>query len=76
MTDSTESYEQDDLVTLRAMAVSQGIAGADRMSHDELVDALRAAGLAEPGPAAQTPAEETGDSTYHGLGVGRREEST
>ncbi|HET8661389.1 MAG TPA: hypothetical protein VFM55_20625 [Micromonosporaceae bacterium] len=71
-----ESYEEHDLDTLRAIARGQGIASADEMEHDALVEALREAGLAEPsGPVHTQPVDphDTGPALYHGEGVGRRE---
>lgn len=72
----TESFADRDLATLRAMAHSTGLPGCDEMSHDELVDALRQAGLAEPtGESVGTghAGPDTGSGVYHGEGVGRRE---
>ena len=75
----TESFADRDLATLLAMARGAGLPNADEMSHDELVDALRQAGLAEPtgepgdtSVASADPAE-PGTGRYHGEGVGRRE---
>ncbi|HEX7745500.1 MAG TPA: hypothetical protein VF462_09595 [Micromonosporaceae bacterium] len=72
-----ESYADLDLATLRAMARAADLPGADRMSHDELVDALRRAGLADPaGKPIDTQLSDPGDpgpEIYHGKGVGRRE---
>jgi hypothetical protein len=75
----SESYADQDLATLRAIARSAGLTDADQMSHDELVDALRRAGLAEPsGQPIDAQMSDHGDrdpSLYHGEGVGRREET-
>jgi hypothetical protein len=72
-----ESYADRDLATLRAMARGAGLPDADQMSHDELVDALRRAGLADPtGEPIDTHLSdpgEPGSGVYHGEGVGRRE---
>jgi hypothetical protein len=72
-----ESYADLDLATLRAMARAAKLPDADRMSHDELVDALRRAGLAVPaGKPIDTQVNDPGDpgpELYHGKGVGRRE---
>lgn len=70
-----ESYADRDLATLRAMAQGAGLPGADEMSHDELVDALRRAGLAEPTgePVDAGQADRDGAGVYHAQGVGRRE---
>jgi hypothetical protein len=74
----TESFADRDLATLRAMALSAGLPNTDEMSHDQLVDALRQAGLAEPtGEPVDTSLAgshpETDAGVYHGEGVGRRE---
>lgn len=72
-----ESYADLDLATLRAMARAANLPDADRMSHDELVDALRRAGLADPtGRPIDTQLSDPGDpgpGIHHGEGVGRRE---
>jgi hypothetical protein len=70
-----ESYENADLETLRAMARGRGIDGAEDMEHDDLVDVLREAGLAEAGSKASVGRadEEPGSGVYHAKGVGRRE---
>ena len=72
-----ESYADLDLATLRAMARGAGLPDADQMSHDELVDALRRAGLADPtGEPVDTRLSDPGDpgsGVNHGKGVGRRE---
>lgn len=72
-----ESYADLDLDTLRAIAHGAGVPDADQMSHDELVTALRRAGLAEPeGTPIDTQLSDPGDpgpGVYHGEGVGRRE---
>jgi hypothetical protein len=72
-----ESYADLDLATLRAMARAANLPGADRMSHDQLVDALRRAGLADPGgKPIDTQLADPGDrgpGVYRGEGVGRRE---
>jgi hypothetical protein len=71
-----ESYEQHDLETLRAIARGQGWPEADTLGHDELVERLRDAGLSKPDGPVQTQADTgTEPGTYHGLGVGRREET-
>ena len=73
----TESFADRDLATLRAMARSAGLQDADEMSHDELVEALRRSGLAEPtGEPVDTSLaghSEGEAGVYHGEGVGRRE---
>lgn len=74
-----ESFAEQDLATLQAMAYAVGIPGSDRMSHDELVTALRRAGLSEPaaGPIDTSLADPgdpgTDEGVYHRQGVGRRE---
>lgn len=76
-----ESFVDEDLVTLRAIAHGAGIPGTERMSHDELVTALRRAGLSEPtGGSIDTSLADPGDpgtdeGVYHSQGVGRRESS-
>ncbi|OKI85100.1 hypothetical protein [Micromonospora sp. CB01531] len=76
-----ESFVDKDLATLRAIAYAAGIPGCERMSHDELVTALRRAGLSEPtgGPIDTSLADPgdpgTDEGIYHGQGVGRRESS-
>jgi hypothetical protein len=76
------SDEKDDLETLRAMARGRGISDVEQLEHDELVEALRRAGLAEaaaePGDPrlAEAVHGEPGSGTYHGEGVGRREQTT
>ncbi|HEX5542860.1 MAG TPA: hypothetical protein VFX60_15075 [Micromonospora sp.] len=73
-----ESFAED-TATLRAMARGAGLTGIEEMSHDELVTALREAGLAEPtGEPIDTSLADPGDpgtdeGVYHGAGVGRRE---
>ncbi|WP_089154030.1 hypothetical protein [Micromonospora sp. NBS 11-29] len=42
-----ETFANEDLKTLRSMARGAGIPQADRLSHDELVEVLRRAGLAD-----------------------------
>lgn len=74
-----ESFADEDLATLRAIAYAAGIPGSERMSHDQLVSALRRAGLAEPtgGPIDTSLADPgdpgTDEGRYHAQGVGRRE---
>lgn len=72
-----ESYADLDLATLRAIGRAANLPDADRMSHDELVDALRRAGVADPaGKPIDTQLSDPGDpgpEIYHGKGVGRRE---
>ncbi|SDZ16356.1 hypothetical protein SAMN05444365_106101 [Micromonospora pattaloongensis] len=72
-----ESYADQDLATLRAIAHGAGLPGADRMGRDELVTALRDAGVAEPGgrpiDADLSDPGDPGPGVYHGRGVGRRE---
>nr|WP_229401576.1 hypothetical protein [Micromonospora okii] len=69
-----ETFADQDLTTLRSIARGAGIPDTERMPHDELVDMLRRAGLAEPDPrAADTTLGGPGEGTYHGRGVGRRE---
>lgn len=74
-----ESYGDQDLATLRAIARGAGLPHAERMSHPELVAALRQAGLAQPGPEpVDTRLADPGDpgtdaGVHHGRGVGRRE---
>lgn len=74
-----ESFADQDLVTLRAIAYAAGLPDSDRMGHDELVTALRRAGLSEPaaGPIDTSLADPgdpgTDEGVYHGRGVGRRE---
>jgi hypothetical protein len=72
--DMAESYADEDLETLRAMALSAGLPNASEMSHDELVTALRDAGLARPtGKPVDTSPGDPDAGVYHGEGVGRRE---
>jgi len=74
--------ENNDLDTLRAMARGRGISDVERLGHDELVEVLRQAGLAEtpaePGdPQLAEPVHgEPGSGRYHGEGVGRTEDVT
>ncbi|MFU8851786.1 hypothetical protein ACNAW0_12500 [Micromonospora sp. SL1-18] len=74
-----DSFVDEDLVTLRAIAYAAGIPDSDRMPHDDLVAALRRAGLAKPtGEPIDTSLADPGDpgtneGVYHGQGVGRRE---
>ncbi len=71
-----ESFADHDLATLRAIARGAGVPDADELSHDDLVAALRRAGLAEPGgePVDTGFADPgAGLGVYHGAGVGRRE---
>ncbi|HEX5595721.1 MAG TPA: hypothetical protein VFX61_06845 [Micromonosporaceae bacterium] len=74
-----ESFGDSDTATLRAIARGAGLIGAEQMSHDELVVALREAGLSEPtGKPIDTSLADPGDpgtdaGVYHGAGVGRRE---
>ena len=42
-----ETFADQDLTTLRSIARGAGITDTERMPHDELVDMLRRAGLAE-----------------------------
>lgn len=73
-----ETFADQDLTTLRSIARGAGIPDTDDMSHDELVDVLRRAGLADTagGPAdtrLAEPGAPAGSGVYHGRGVGRRE---
>ncbi|MEV1334033.1 hypothetical protein AB0J20_31195 [Micromonospora costi] len=72
-----ETFADQDLTTLRSIARGAGIPDTDRMPHDELVDMLRRAGLAEPDGRPDTNLAEQGPArtsgVYHGEGVGRRE---
>ncbi len=74
-----ETYTDEDLRTLRSIARGAGIPDTDRMPHDELVEMLRRAGLAEPvGRPIDTSLADPGDpgdasGVYHARGVGRRE---
>lgn len=74
-----ETFADQDLMTLRSIARGAGIADTDRMPHDELVEMLRRAGLAEPaGRPIDTSLADPGDpgtdeGVYHARGVGRRE---
>ncbi|ABP54131.1 hypothetical protein [Salinispora tropica] len=47
-----ETFADQDLATLRSIARGAGIADTERMPHDELVEMLRRAGLAEPDSGA------------------------
>ncbi|WP_204034373.1 hypothetical protein [Micromonospora qiuiae] len=67
-----ETFQDQDLATLRSIARGAGITDTERMAHDELVDMLRRAGLAEPdGRPIET--DLGGSDLYHARGVGRRE---
>ncbi|WP_438361795.1 hypothetical protein [Micromonospora sicca] len=73
-----ETFADQDLTTLRSIARGAGIPDTDRMPHDELVEMLRRAGLAEPDgrPVDTNLAEQGGaptSGTYRAEGVGRRE---
>ncbi|MEU8264880.1 hypothetical protein AB0C02_30240 [Micromonospora sp. NPDC048999] len=74
-----DSFVDEDLATLQAIAYAAGIPDSDRMPHDDLVAALRRAGLAEPtgGPIDTSLADPgdpgTNEGVHHGRGVGRRE---
>ncbi len=70
-----ETFADQDLATLRSIARGAGIPDTERMPHDELVDMLRRAGLAEPDarPVDTELAETGGSGDYHARGVGRRE---
>ncbi|WP_420846464.1 hypothetical protein [Micromonospora terminaliae] len=73
-----ETFADQDLTTLRSIARGAGITDTERMPHDELVDMLRRAGLADPDARpVDTSLADPGDpgvpGAYHGLGVGRRE---
>ncbi|WP_406601280.1 hypothetical protein [Micromonospora yasonensis] len=74
-----ETFADQDLTTLRSIARGAGIPDTERMPHDELVDMLRRAGLAEPaGRPVDTSLADPGDpgdasGVYHARGVGRRE---
>jgi hypothetical protein len=74
-----ETFADQDLTTLRSIARGAGIPDTERVPHDELVDMLRRAGLAEPdGRPVDTSLADPGDpgdasGTYHAGGVGRRE---
>lgn len=74
-----ESFADQDTDTLRAIAYAAGLPDTAHLSHDELVSALRRAGLAEPtGRPVNTRLADPQDpgtdaGVYHGLGVGRRE---
>jgi hypothetical protein len=74
-----ETFADQDLTTLRSIARGAGIPDTDRMPHDQLVDMLRRAGLAEPdGRPVDTSLADPGDpgdasGVYHGRGLGRRE---
>lgn len=70
----SESFVDDDLVTLRAIARGAGVPDAEEMSHDELVATLREAGLGDPvDPGVAGPGSPVEGGFYHGEGVGRRE---
>ncbi|MGR6319577.1 hypothetical protein [Micromonospora soli] len=74
-----ETFADQDLTTLRSIARGAGIPDTERVPHDELVDMLRRAGLADPdGRPIDTSLADPGDpgtaeGVYHGRGVGRRE---
>ncbi|WFE40351.1 hypothetical protein [Micromonospora sp. WMMD998] len=42
-----ETFASEDLKTLQSMAHGAGISDAERLSHDDLVEVLRRAGLAD-----------------------------
>mgnify|MGYP001477243387 CR=1 FL=1 len=69
-----ESFAGSDLATLRAIARGAGLPDADQKSREELVAALRDAGVSE---STGGPIDTSGDAgrseVYHGQGVGRRE---
>ncbi len=51
-----ETFADQDLATLQSIARGAGIADTERMPHDELVEMLSRAGLAEPdSDAAEQP---------------------
>ena len=67
-----ETFRDEDLATLKSIARGAGIADTENMPHDQLVDMLRRAGLAEPdGRPIET--DPGGPGGYHARGVGRRE---
>jgi hypothetical protein len=71
-----EPSADSDLATLRAIARGAGLPDAEHMSPEQLVAALRDAGISEPTgkPVDTTGTGEAGSShVYHGEGVGRRE---
>ncbi|MFG3299499.1 hypothetical protein [Micromonospora chersina] len=73
-----ETFADQDLTTLRSIARGAGITDTERMPHDELVDMLRRAGLADPDARPiDTSLADPGDpgvpGAYHARGVGRRE---
>ncbi|MFI7281814.1 hypothetical protein ACIBOV_16310 [Micromonospora chersina] len=73
-----ETFADQDLTTLRSIARGAGITDTERMPHDELVDMLRRAGLADPDARPiDTSLADPGDpgvpGAYHAQGVGRRE---
>ncbi|MGW4295147.1 hypothetical protein ACWEH1_19105 [Micromonospora chersina] len=73
-----ETFADQDLTTLRSIARGAGITDTERMPHDELVDMLRRAGLADPDARpVDTSLADPGDpgvpGAYHAQGVGRRE---
>ncbi|WP_374628123.1 hypothetical protein [Micromonospora sp. A3M-1-15] len=73
-----ETFADQDLTTLRSIARGAGITDTERMPHDELVDMLRRAGLADPDARpVDTSLADPGDpgvpGAYHARGVGRRE---
>ncbi|SCG57848.1 hypothetical protein GA0074704_3429 [Micromonospora siamensis] len=74
-----ETFADQDLMTLQSIARGAGIPDTERMPHDELVDMLRRAGLAEPdGRPVDTSIADPGDpgtdaGVYHARGAGRRE---
>lgn len=65
-----ETFRDQDLLTLQSIARGAGIPDPEGMPHDELVDMLRRAGLAEPDGG---PARAESGGRYQGRGVGRRE---
>ncbi|SBT41509.1 hypothetical protein [Micromonospora auratinigra] len=66
-----ETFADQDLTTLRSIARGAGITDTERMPHDELVQMLRRAGLAEPDARSTDTGPDEG--LYHARGVGRRE---
>ncbi|WP_369799898.1 hypothetical protein [Micromonospora sp. HK10] len=74
-----ETFADQDLTTLRSIARGAGITDTERMPHDELVDMLRRAGLADPDSRpVDTSLADPGDpgtdaGRYHARGAGRRE---
>jgi hypothetical protein len=74
-----ETFADQDLTTLRSIARGAGITDTERMPHDELVEMLRRAGLADPSARpVDTSLADPGDpgtdeGRYHARGVGQRE---